>query len=392
MKQVMVSHPGLQHSHQLAWALWERDLLLSFWSGVPVLAKGEKIPYFYPQTLLEKLKEVPIPSEYRCHPILFPATLKFGNLLPGMTEGRFMHLLCHYYDKWISSKMIEIRPKVVVAYENSAYHTFRAAKSIGAKCILDAASLHYAVGRQLQLQSKISYDWVDEQKRQEIAMADLILTCSPLAADSYRIAGVDTEKIRTVLLGAELSINKESRPPHNRTLSFLFAGALRHLKAIDVILSVFRRLHLEGIAARILFVGGLAEPRWKEEIRKTPNADYHPGVAQAQLFEMFAEADCLLLPSRFDSFGMVVAEAMACGTPAIVSNMTGAKAMIEQFPGSGWIVEPTVESLYQCVRERLENRAELFAARSCAREAARHFSWQGYRERVGRVIQEFVDS
>lgn len=99
----------------------------------------------------------------------------------------------------------------------------------------------------------------------------------------------------------------------------------------------------------------------------------------------------MLLPSRFDSFGMVVAEAMACGTPAIVSENVGAKAIIEQFPGSGWIVECTEDSLYRCVKERIENREALFAARTVAKEASHSFSWQAYREqRVGQLLQEWL--
>ena len=48
MKSILVTHPGLQHSHQLALALHERSLLQSFWSGVPVAAQGEPPPWWLP--------------------------------------------------------------------------------------------------------------------------------------------------------------------------------------------------------------------------------------------------------------------------------------------------------------------------------------------------------
>jgi len=96
------------------------------------------------------------------------------------------------------------------------------------------------------------------------------------------------------------------------------------------------------------------------------------------------------LPSRFDSFGMVVPEAMACGTPAIVSAQVGAKAMIEQFPGSGWIIEPDEDALYRCVKAHIQNRASLFSARTSALEAAQHFTWQAYRDRVGVFIENWI--
>lgn len=387
-----ISHPGLQHSHQLAWALYERGLLQSFWSGVPVIAEGEELPVWLPESYAKRLKQVPIPREYRWHPIFFPALLQVGIMLPRFIVGNdYMHRVCHWYDWWVSRHVESLKPRIVVAYENSAYHTFRAAKRVGAKCVLDAASLHHSIGRQLRIESITTYSSeIDRRKDLEIDMADLILTCSPLAAESYQATGVAQSKLKPILLGSDLPQINNVWKAHQQPLRFIFAGGIRYLKAIDVILAVFRRLHSEKLSAQVVFVGGLSEAKWLNEIRQTPNAHYHPGVAQAQLFQMLAESDCLLLPSRFDSFGMVVAEAMACGTPAIVSSQTGAKAMIQQFPGSGWIVEPEVESLYRCVRERIDNRGQLFAARPHALEAARHFTWQAYRQRAGQILQEFA--
>ena len=231
---------------------------------------------------------------------------------------------------------------------------------------------------------------INRRKDEEVALADMILTCSPMAADSYLDAGVPTNKVHAILLGATMPINIESWQQHSKPLHFIFAGGLRYLKAIDIILAAFQRLHAEAIPYQLSFVGGEGEPGWAKKIEQTPCSRYYPGVPQAELFRMLAQADCLLLPSRFDSFGMVVAEAMACGTPAIVSTQTGAKAMIEEFPNSGWIVACDKDSLYQCIKERIQNREALFAARQYAHEASQHFTWQAYRERVGKFTADWI--
>lgn len=392
MNSVIVTHPGLQHSHQLAWALHESGLLQQFCSGVPVLGADENPPLWIPASYAARLKQVPIPRALRRHPPLFQALLRVGDRLPhGMAGDDFSHKVFHFYDWWFSRQLPRLKPRVVVAYENSAYHTFRAAKAIGACCVLDAASLHHSVGthRQINHPTKFRTE-VNRRKDIEVQLADLIITCSPLAAESYLAADVPADKVQPVLLGADLPKVRSAWQLHEGPLHYTFAGALRSLKSIDVILAVFRRLHAAGLPARVSFIGGLAEAKWLEEIRRTPNAEYIPGMAQAELFEKLAQADCLLLPSRFDSFGMVVAEAMACGTPAVVSTQTGAKAMIEQFPGSGWIIESNEDSLYQCLRSHISNRTALFAARGRAREAASHFTWQTYRQRIGNLFEEFL--
>lgn len=392
MAAVFVSHPGLQHSHQLAWALHDRGLLQAFWSGVPVLSDDEKFPFWLLELYAIRMKKISVPAEFRRHPIMFQCLLRAGGILPSsFVQEDYAHRVFHFFDWWVARHIFRIQPKVVIAYENSAYHTFRAAKAIGARCILDAPSLHHIAGAQLMPVKTTPYlAEINRRKDKEIAMADMILTCSPLAAKGYLDAGVPSEKLRPILLGATLPDGLDNWRPHEQPLHFIFAGVLSHRKAIDVILAVFKRLHIESLPYQLSFVGGEGEPGWVEKIQQTPSATYHPGVAQGALYKMLAQADCLLLPSRFDSFGMVVAEAMACGTPAILSTQTGAKAMIEQFPDAGWVVACDEESLYQCVKARIENRGALFIARNYAIEASRHFTWQAYRERVGILIQDWM--
>jgi glycosyltransferase involved in cell wall biosynthesis len=392
ISSVFISHPGIQHAHQLAWALHQRGLLQAFWSGVPVLGEGEKLPFFLPQAYAGRIKKIGIPQQLHRHPLVFQALLRAGGFLPGgFSREDYAHRIFHFFDWWVAKHIPKLQPKVVIAYENSAYHTFRAAKAIGARCILDASSLHHSiVERLMNVKSTPYLAEINRRKDEEIASADMILTCSPMAAESYLEAGMHPNKVQSMLLGSDTPQSVAIWKSHTMPLHFIFAGGIRYLKAIDVILAVFRRLGAEGFPYKLSFVGGLGDANWLQEIECTPNASYFPGMPQPALFEKLAQADCLLLPSRFDSFGMVVAEAMACGTPAIVSTQTGAKAMIEQFPGSGWIVECNEDSLYHCIKNRIQHRDTLFAARVHASEAALHFTWQAYRERAGKFIQDWM--
>lgn len=389
MTRIFVSHPGLQHSHQLALALHERGLLQAYWSGVPVLSEGQKSPFWLPYTFASKIKSVSIPPALRRHPMAFQALLRASAFLPNyFSRDDYSHRIFHAYDRWAAQYISRMKPDIVVAYENSAYHTFRSAKAVGARCILDAPSLHHATAAHFMEFNQTPYlGEINRRKDMEVELADLVLTCSPLAAESYVEHGTPSGKVRAMLLGATLPTGLAEWEEHSRPLHFIFAGTLMHRKSIDIILQVFCRLNDEGLDYQLSFVGGIGETGWVEAINRTPHARHLGGMSQVAMYQFLAQADCLLLPSRYDSFGMVVAEAFACGTPAIVSSRTGAKAMIEQYPKSGWVVSPVVDSLYLCVKARIQNRAELFDARTTALEASRDFTWHAYRERVGLFIE-----
>ena len=380
----------------MAWALYDRGLLQEYWSGVPVLSEGERPPRYLPGRYADRLRVVGVPRDVRHHPVAFPGLLRAGSLVPGVaSSGDYAHRVFHWYDWWASRHVRRLNPDAVVAYENAASRTFRAAKAVGARCILDAPSVHRLTqSRTTPSRPSRFMREINRRKEEEVAMADLVVTCSPMAAETYVEAGVPAAKVRSVLLGAEQRCGVEHTPPSERRLGeplrFIFAGGIRHLKGIDLMLGAFRRLHAADVPCQLHLVGNLAEPGWARSIELTPNAVHHAHVAQSRLYDMMADADCLLLPSRFDAFGMVVAEGMACGTPAIVSSRVGAKAIMEQFPGSGWIIDCSEDSLYECLEDRIRDPESLLAARTHALDASKRFTWSAYRRRVSNLIEGFL--
>lgn len=392
MTPVLVTHPGLQHSHQLALALYERSMLQSFWSGVPVAASGEPPPWWLPARLRAKVRRVEIPRALRRHPARFQLALRASRYVnPGFSGSDLTHRVFHWFDHWAAQQILRARPKVVVAYENAAFHSFRAAKAVGARCILDAAAFHHRAAAELLGGVDTPYTpEINRRKDEEVRLADLVITCSPLAAESYRDNGVPASKLQPLELGADRPAGVPAWQPHDGPPRFVFAGALSRLKSIDLLIASFRRLHAEGVPYDLEFVGGVADAGLLREVLATPNARHTPSLPQSELFSILARADCLLLPSRFDSFGMVVAEAMACGTPAAVSTRTGAKAMIEAFPGSGWIVEPELEALHGLLGRLARDPAQLHAARAQAARAGESFTWAAYRGRAGRLFEDYL--
>src|SRR3979490_880230 len=123
---VFISHPGLQHSHQLALALHEQELLQEYWSGVPVMVNNNELPIWFPTKYAQRVKTIDIPKKIRRHPIIFQGLLRAGALLPvGISRSDYTHRVFHAFDWWVAQHIKNLKPKVVICYENSAYHTFR---------------------------------------------------------------------------------------------------------------------------------------------------------------------------------------------------------------------------------------------------------------------------
>jgi glycosyltransferase involved in cell wall biosynthesis len=387
--KVLVSHPGLQHSHQLAWALEETGHLAEFWSGVPV-RDSRKVGVAKLNHWTSKLRQVPINSDKRRHAVLFPLLERYViSRIPDQWASDFSHRLDHLYDWWVARRVAALRPEVVVCYENAALRTFEAAKRIGAICILDAASVHYATQRQ-QLMSlgRANPKWVDAQKAREIELADAVLTCSRLAASTYAAAGVLEGKLDAVPLGADLypegvATEKRTSP----TLRFVFVGALRVVKGVDVLLDIFEQMENEAIPAHLTLIGGVAEASLATRARSLTNVTLLPFVAHPAVFEEMARHDVLLLPSRFDSFGMVVPEAMVVGLPALVTDQVGAKCIIEQHPDAGWIVPFQREAIREKILDLIARPDQLRLASIAARHAARDYNWINYRKRVVMTLE-----
>jgi glycosyltransferase involved in cell wall biosynthesis len=108
------------------------------------------------------------------------------------------------------------------------------------------------------------------------------------------------------------------------TKRFLFLGRLVPEKNLPFLLEVFRKLP----DCRLTLVGDGPERQALTESASS-NVEFRAHVANDQLRTVFAEHDFLVLPSRSETWGLVVEEALHHGLPVIVSDRCGASDLIQ---------------------------------------------------------------
>ena len=157
---------------------------------------------------------------------------------------------------------------------------------------------------------------------------------------------------------------------------FVSAGNLERGKGFDLLLHAFAALRDEGIDASLLIMGGGTE----EEALHTLAVSL--GLAEAVRFtgtyrrpdfaRALSESDAFVLASRGETFGVVYAEAMACGRPVIATRCGGPDGFVNEQNGLLVSVDD-VEALTEAMRDMAEH-VDRYDPTAIAAEAKAHFS------------------
>jgi glycosyltransferase involved in cell wall biosynthesis len=141
----------------------------------------------------------------------------------------------------------------------------------------------------------------------------------------------------------------------------LFVGAIQARKDPLAAIEAAKEVGLPLVVA-----GPEREPALARELERR-GADLRGYVEKDELAKLYHGAAALILPSRYEGFGLPVLEAMACGTPVVVNP----DAALQEVAGDAALyAEP--EGLAAAVRQALSERERLVAA-GFARAAG--FSW-----------------
>jgi D-inositol-3-phosphate glycosyltransferase len=223
-----------------------------------------------------------------------------------------------------------------------------------------------------------------------------------LRADPARIAvipcGVDLELFRpgdAAGARARLGVYAEG--------VLLFVGRLTPIKGLDTLLRALAALRSDGLAhtrLRLLVVGGTkGDPGDGAQLRRLAQdlgvgawVDLRGPQPQDALPDYYAAADLCVMPSRYESFGMVALEAMACGVPVIASRVGGLALTVQDRVTGLLVPEGDAGALAVAVRALLldERRRRTLGAQAV--DWARRFAWPCVARDLAELYEELAPS
>lgn len=229
-----------------------------------------------------------------------------------------------------------------------------------------------------------------EAERRLLAGATRIIANTPVEARQLsRFYSVDKEKLDVVLPGVDHKVfhpdqNKLRRPLGADDLHLVYAGRLQRLKGAHVLIEAIALARAEDPTLKItasLFGAnsGSADydlPALAEKHSVADVLSFFGPLQPAQLAAVFANADVVAVPSLSETFGLVAAEAQACGTP-VLANHVGGLAYAVNDGESGWLMEDCSPHLWaQQLLTLARNPAMVTQAGHAALEHSGEFTWE----------------
>ncbi len=260
--------------------------------------------------------------------LMGPATLagRFG--LPGLRE-RLNLAAIETFDRWMAARLAPC--EAFHCLSSFGLQSHRAARARhGALTVCDRGSSHITFQNEILREEYARFDIpyrgtdarIVERELAEYEFCDLISVPSGFSLRSFVEKGVPREKLRLNPYGVDLSMF-HPMPKRDAVFRVLFVGSISIRKGIAYLLEAVKRA---AIGALDLVLIGDVDKDAARVLAKCDMPLRHLGVLpRAELAEHYSQASVLVLPSIEDGFGLVMAQAMACGVPVIATTNTGAE-------------------------------------------------------------------
>ncbi|HTA17934.1 MAG TPA: glycosyltransferase, partial [Polyangia bacterium] len=271
------------------------------------------------------------------------------------------------------------------AYEDAALWTFRRARRQGLRAIWDLPLPHYRTIEELLKTEAARWPqalgggahptepaWKRARKDEELSSATTVVVASAFTKKSLEREEISAS-IVTVPYGFPVESFEMRRSPPAGPFTVLSVGTHDLRKGTPYLLEAWRRAAIPD--AELHLVGPI---RLADSFLDTYRGTFRhwPHVPKSQLALRYQAADLLLFPTLGDGFGLVIQEAMCCGTPVVTTSCGGGPECITDGV-DGWLVPPRdIDALVDVLREAAMNRERSYEMGQRARARAERWTWR----------------
>lgn len=347
-----------------------------------LIKQGHNVTLFtnYPKYIVEKFG---IPQShvrsFLLHGVLSRISHRLTQLLPIPSLEPFLSPL---FSRWAAQNILKSQYDVVHVFSGVAEELILSIKSTplraGTLTILVRGSSHIRVQRQLLaaeetranclVKTPVKIDqpseWIIAREEREYQLADIIVVLSSFATNSFIQQGIPKEKIRTLPLGAQLSLfrpdgtvitERRQRILSGQPLRVLMVGTFSLRKGAIDWLEIAKSA---GSNFQFRFVGAIADDAGFLHESALGYIEFIPKQPQSKLPQLYAQADLFIFTTVEDGYAVVLSQAQASGLPIIATTNCSAPDIIVDSQ-TGWVVpirspDAFVEKLQWCNKNREE--------------------------------------
>jgi len=185
----------------------------------------------------------------------------------------------------------------------------------------------------------------------------------------------------------------------------LFVGRIEPLKGLDTLLKAMSCQQSSNIEhVTLAIIGGNPNAsseemsaemariqRLSDDLSMGSTVTFLGKRAQDTLPYYYSAADVLVMPSHYESFGMVALEAMACGTPVIASQVGGLAFLIKDGETGYYVPDQEPEALCEKMALLLRDSHQREAMGKRAAKHAREYAWENIAPQIMDVYSVLVE-
>ena len=198
--------------------------------------------------------------------------------------------------------------------------------------------------------------------------SDACIATGKRAKEYFNCLGADEKKVFTALYTVDIDyfrrvsqLTRKEKCEMKRRLgirtekAILYVGQLIERKGVKYLLEAYGELRKECDDVSLIILGYGYQKEELQELCQSQNIPDVCFVNHVEINEMpkfYSIADLFVLPSRRDTWGLVLNEAMACGLPVITTRKVGASVDLVKEGVNGYIVaEENMHELYRAIKK-----------------------------------------